>query len=158
MFGIGLMELAVIAVLAVLVMGPDKIPGLAKQAAGLMKSAKNATNSVRDELRTNLGPDYADLELTDLNPRSLVRKHVMEAWNDDHDDDQHHGHVPRPHARAARLLSRTTHATRPRRKPGSFFLADPLAGSLAARREQGRALAAPRVRERPGPARAAAVR
>ncbi|PUA82488.1 sec-independent translocase [Nocardioides currus] len=88
MFGIGLMELAVIAVLAVLVMGPDKIPGLAKQAAGLMKSAKNATNSVRDELRTNLGPDYADLELTDLNPRSLVRKHVMEAWNDDHDDDR----------------------------------------------------------------------
>lgn len=88
MFGIGLMELAVIAVLGILVMGPERIPELAKQAAGLVKSAKHASNSVRDELRTSLGPDYADLELTDLNPRTLARKHVFELLQDDDRDEQ----------------------------------------------------------------------
>ena len=87
MFGIGLLELVVIAVLGVMVVGPDKMPDLARQAAALLKSAKRATESVRDELRENLGPDYADLELTDLHPRTLVRKHVLEAMRDDDTDD-----------------------------------------------------------------------
>lgn len=86
MFGIGLLELVVIAVLGVLVVGPEKIPDLARQAAALLKSAKHATDSVRDELRENLGPDYADLEITDLHPRSLVRKHFLEAMRDDDGD------------------------------------------------------------------------
>lgn len=87
MFGIGLLELVVIAVLGVMVVGPDKMPDLARQAAALLKSAKRATESVRDELRENLGPDYADLELTDLHPRTLVRKHVLEAMRDDAQDE-----------------------------------------------------------------------
>lgn len=87
MFGIGLLELLVIAVLGVLVVGPDKVPDLARQAAGLLKSAKQVTDSVRDELRENLGPEYADLEITDLHPRSLVRKHMLQALEDQDDDD-----------------------------------------------------------------------
>ena len=42
----------------------------------------------RDELRTELGPEYSDLELRDLDPRSIVRKHISEAMkNIDLDDD-----------------------------------------------------------------------
>lgn len=88
MFGIGLLELVVIAVLGVLVFGPDKVPDLARQAAGLLKTAKKATDSVRDELRENLGPEFADLEITDLHPRSLVRKHMLQALEDVDDDDE----------------------------------------------------------------------
>jgi sec-independent protein translocase protein TatB len=90
MFGIGLLELVVIAVLGVLVVGPEKMPDLARQAASLLKSAKQVTESVRDELRENLGPEYADLEITDLHPRSLVRKHVFEVLQDNEplDDDE----------------------------------------------------------------------
>ena len=33
-------------------------------------------DSVRDDLRSSLGDDYADLELRDLNPRELVRRQV----------------------------------------------------------------------------------
>ena len=87
MFGIGLLEIVVIVVLGVLVSGPAKVPDLARQAARLLKSAKLAADSVRDELRENLGPDYADLEISDLHPRSLVRKHVLEAMRDEHEPD-----------------------------------------------------------------------
>jgi len=79
LFGIGFPELVVIAFVAVLVFGPDKIPGLAKQAAQLLKQAKRFADSARDELRNELGPEFADLELRDLDPRQIVRKHLAEA-------------------------------------------------------------------------------
>ena len=33
-------------------------------------------------LRAELGPEYADLELTDLDPRTIVRKHILEAMDE----------------------------------------------------------------------------
>lgn len=79
MFGIGFPELLVIAFVAVLVFGPDKLPELARQAAGLVRRGREVARSVRDELRTELGPEYADLELTDLDPRRFVARQVREA-------------------------------------------------------------------------------
>lgn len=82
MFDIGLGELAIIAFVAVLVFGPDKLPDLARQAGRFLHRAKTFANSARDELRTELGPAYSDLELRDLDPRTIVRKHVIEAMED----------------------------------------------------------------------------
>lgn len=94
MFGIGLPELAVIAFFGIILLGPDKIPGLAKQLAHGVKAAKRMGDSVRDELRTSLGDDYADLELRDLNPREMVRRQVQEilAERDADDDADDHDH------------------------------------------------------------------
>nr|WP_281380893.1 sec-independent translocase [Nocardioides panaciterrulae] len=75
-------EMAVIAFVAVLVFGPDKLPELARQAAQLVRKAKVLANSARDELRSELGPEYADLELRDLDPRTIVRKHIAEAMEE----------------------------------------------------------------------------
>lgn len=85
MFGVGLTEMAVIAVVAVLVFGPDKLPDLARQAGRIVKQLRTMANSARDDLRSELGPEYADLELRDLDPRTLVRKHILEAMDEDDD-------------------------------------------------------------------------
>lgn len=97
MFGMGLAELAVIALVAVMVFGPDRIPELAKQAGALVKQGRKMANSARDELRTELGPEYADLQLRDLDPRALVRKHILDAIDDDDD-------APAPKKKAAERL------------------------------------------------------
>ena len=85
MFGVGLTEMAVLAFVAVVVFGPDKIPDLARQAGAIIRRFRAIANSARDDLRSELGPEYADLELRDLDPRTIVRKHIMEAMEEDDD-------------------------------------------------------------------------
>lgn len=88
MFGVSLTELAVIALVAVLVLGPDRLPDLARQAARLLSQARRMATNARDELRSELGPEYADLELRDLDPRVIVRKHLAEAMSDVEQEEQ----------------------------------------------------------------------
>ncbi len=83
MFGVGLPELALIAVVAVIVFGPDRLPDLARQAGRMVRTVRSFANQARDELRNELGPEYADLQLRDLDPRVIVRKHIIEAMNEE---------------------------------------------------------------------------
>ena len=85
MFGIGLPELLVIIVVAVIVFGPDRLPEFARQAGRLVRQVRQFTNSARDDIRSELGPEFADFELTDLDPRRAVRKYVQEAWDESDD-------------------------------------------------------------------------
>jgi sec-independent protein translocase protein TatB len=82
-FGIGLPELAVILLVAVIVFGPDRLPEFARQAGRFVRQVRNLAQSAQSELRRELGPEYADLKLTDLDPRVAIRKHILEAMEDD---------------------------------------------------------------------------
>jgi len=99
MFGVGLPELALIALVAVIVFGPDKLPDLARQAGAMLRKGRQFANAARDELRNELGPDYSDLELRDLDPRTIVRKHIVEAMEDEPEE------AARPKRRGLRPLA-----------------------------------------------------
>lgn len=83
MFGVGLPELAVILVVGILVFGPDKLPDYARQAGRMMRQLRSLAQSAQNDLRSELGPEYADLKLTDLDPRVAIRKHILEAMEAD---------------------------------------------------------------------------
>lgn len=85
MFDVGLAEMALIALVAVLVFGPDKLPDFARQAGRMLRKLRDFATSTRDELRSELGPEFADLELRDLDPREIVRRHIVEAMEDPDD-------------------------------------------------------------------------
>jgi len=85
-FDVGLPEMLVLIVVAVVVFGPDRLPEFARQAGRFVRQLRQFTQSTRDEIRAELGPEFADFELTDLDPRRAVRKYVQDAW-DDADDD-----------------------------------------------------------------------
>ena len=83
MFGVGLPELAVIFVVAVVVFGPDRLPEFARQAGRLVRQLRKFTEAARDDIRNELGTDFADFDLADLDPRKAVRRHILEAMEDD---------------------------------------------------------------------------
>ncbi len=87
MFGVGLPELMVIVVVGLLVFGPDRLPDLARQAGRMARQVRMLTRQARDDIRAELGPEYADFELTDLDPRRAIRKHIMEAWDEEEEHD-----------------------------------------------------------------------
>jgi sec-independent protein translocase protein TatB len=84
-FGIGLPELMVILVVAVIVFGPDRLPEFGRQAGRMVRQVRSFARSAQTELRKELGPEYADLKLTDLDPRQAIRRHIMEALEEDDD-------------------------------------------------------------------------
>jgi sec-independent protein translocase protein TatB len=75
-FGVGLPEMAVIALVAIFVFGPERLPEFARQAGQFVRRAKQFADGARDQLRDELGPEYADLELRDLDPRTFIRKQI----------------------------------------------------------------------------------
>jgi sec-independent protein translocase protein TatB len=86
MMGIGLAEFLVIGVVALLVFGPDRLPDFARQAGRMVRQVRTLSRQTRDDIRSELGPAYSDFELSDLDPRRAIRKHILEAWDEDEEE------------------------------------------------------------------------
>lgn len=86
MFGIGGSEFVIIALVALFIFGPDRLPGVAKQAARLLRDVRRWTNKARADLTDTLGPEFENFDLADLNPKRFVQKHLLEGL-DDLDED-----------------------------------------------------------------------
>jgi sec-independent protein translocase protein TatB len=78
MIDFNMSEIVVLAVLAVIIFGPEKLPELARKAARVLNYVRNIANDAQGRLREELGPEFADLHLRDLNPKALVSKHLLE--------------------------------------------------------------------------------
>jgi Tat protein translocase TatB subunit len=57
MFGIGIQELIIIAVIALIVVGPKKLPDLAKTLGKGFSEFKKATEGITDDLKETLKED-----------------------------------------------------------------------------------------------------
>lgn len=95
MFDIGLPEFMVLAIVAVFVFGPDKLPEVARQAAKMVKTLRKTLIAARAQVADELGPEYANLDLRDFNPRALLQKHLLDDLDDlDDDTPKRPGHRP----------------------------------------------------------------
>ncbi|MCP3820802.1 sec-independent translocase [Streptomyces sp. A3M-1-3] len=78
---IGALELVTLVVLAVLVFGPDKLPKVIQDASRFIRKIREFSESAKHDIRSELGPEFKDFEFEDLNPKTFVRKQLMD--NDD---------------------------------------------------------------------------
>ncbi len=74
MFGIGLPELIVIAVIALIVVGPKKLPDLAKSLGKGFSEFRRATDDVTENIKDSLKPDEVKKEVDDLKDSLLYGK------------------------------------------------------------------------------------
>lgn len=77
MFNIGPLELVVLAVVALLVIGPDRLPALTKDAARMIRTLRDMATGARTQLRDELGPEFADVDLRNLNPRTAISRALL---------------------------------------------------------------------------------
>ncbi len=74
MFGIGLPELIVIAVIALLVVGPKKLPDLAKSLGKGLQEFKKASEDVTESIKETLKPDDLKEEMDNFKNSLLYGK------------------------------------------------------------------------------------
>ena len=91
MFGIGGGEAVVLLILGLLILGPERLPKVAADVARTLRGLRRMAERARADVTRELGPEFEDIGLADLNPRRFVSRHLL----DDELDD------PRP-ARARR--------------------------------------------------------
>lgn len=83
MFNIGPMELGVLALIGMIVLGPERLPGLARDAARLIRQLRDMATGARTQLKNELGPEFADVdldalrELRRLNPRNAIQRAIL---------------------------------------------------------------------------------
>ncbi|MCJ1677991.1 sec-independent translocase [Streptomyces sp. APSN-46.1] len=75
---IGGLELVTIVVLAILVFGPDKLPKVIQDATGFIRKIRAFSDSAKEDIRSELGPEFKDFEFEDLNPKTFIRKQLGE--------------------------------------------------------------------------------
>ena len=76
-FDIGPLELVAIIVLAVLVFGPDKLPKVIQDTMAFIRKVREFSDSAKEDIRRELGPEFKDFEFEDLNPKTFIRKNLM---------------------------------------------------------------------------------
>lgn len=86
MFGINGGEFLILAVLAVFVLGPDKLPVYAQQLARLVKEVRRMATGAKEQLREEVGDEIADMDWRKLDPRQYdPRKIIKDALLEDED-------------------------------------------------------------------------
>ena len=82
LFDLSIGKILVLAVLAVVIFGPDQLPRIAGQAGRALRELRRLAEGASQDLREGLGPEFGDFDIADLNPRNFVRKHLLEGFDD----------------------------------------------------------------------------
>ncbi|WP_159772611.1 sec-independent translocase [Streptomyces sp. HM190] len=73
---IGALEVVTLVVLAVLVFGPDKLPKVIQDVTRTIRKIREFSDSAKQDIRNELGPEFKDFEFEDLNPKTFIRKQL----------------------------------------------------------------------------------
>ncbi len=105
---IGWGEIVVLALAALFIFGPERLPHLAKDAAAGLKKMRAAITGVRAQMQESIGEDFGelrDLDLRKYHPRTFIRTQLLE--------DDELPTVHRTGATAASVAAPRDHGTPP---------------------------------------------
>ncbi|SOD61020.1 sec-independent protein translocase protein TatB [Streptomyces zhaozhouensis] len=77
-FDIGSLEFITLIVLAIMVFGPEKLPNMIREVTQFIRKVRDFSDNAKQDIRSELGPDFKDFEFEDLNPKTFARKHLLD--------------------------------------------------------------------------------
>ena len=69
MFGVNGWEIVLLALIAVFVLGPDRLPEYAAKLAQGIRKLRVMAEGAKGQLKEQLGPDYEDINWRQYDPR-----------------------------------------------------------------------------------------
>jgi sec-independent protein translocase protein TatB len=83
MVGINGWEFVLLIVIAIVVLGPERMPEYAAKLARFVKQARAMADNARGQLREQMGPEFDDIDWRQYDPRQydprrIVREALME--------------------------------------------------------------------------------
>ena len=78
MFDLSITKILVLAVIALIVFGPNELPKVASQAGRMLRDLRRIAEGAKADLREGLGPEFENFDFDDLNPKTFVRKHLFD--------------------------------------------------------------------------------
>jgi sec-independent protein translocase protein TatB len=75
--GLGFEKLLVIAVIALFLVGPEKLPDYAARLARFVRAARRMLDDAKDRVREELGPDFDEEEWRKLDPRQYDPRRII---------------------------------------------------------------------------------
>jgi len=87
-FGLTFDKLLIIGIIAVVIVGPQRLPAAAARLAQLVRSVRALARTAQDRMREEMGPEFDDVDWKKLDPRQYdPRRIIREALLEDDDDD-----------------------------------------------------------------------
>lgn len=82
-FGLTFEKLLIIGVIAVFLLGPERLPHYAAQLGRLVRSLRDMASGAKDRVKEEMGPDFDDVDWRKLDPRQYdPRRIIREALSD----------------------------------------------------------------------------
>jgi len=95
-------KLLIIGVIAVFLIGPERLPHYAARLAQLVRGLRDLANGARERLRDEMGPEFDEVDWTKLDPRQYdPRRIIREALLEDEPGTKPVSATPRRAAGAA---------------------------------------------------------
>jgi sec-independent protein translocase protein TatB len=84
MFGLTFEKLLLIGIIAVFLLGPERLPHYAAQLGRLVRQLRDMANGAKDRMKDEMGPDFDDVDWKKLDPRQYdPRRIIREALIED---------------------------------------------------------------------------
>jgi sec-independent protein translocase protein TatB len=80
MFGLSPLEIVFLALLALFIFGPERLPKVIAEAVQMLRGLRRMARTAAADLSREMG---TDVRLEDLNPRTFVRRHLLSEDDED---------------------------------------------------------------------------
>jgi sec-independent protein translocase protein TatB len=77
MFGFSFEKLIVIAAIAVVIIGPDRLPGYAARLAQFVQALRGMADGAKERMRQEMGPDFDEVDWKKLDPRQYDPRQII---------------------------------------------------------------------------------